>query len=589
MKSLLERSRLPLLVLAVFAIPGARLAWVASRAEVGWDVVAVQWRDATLGWFVGEHRPVPSRSPAEQADFWLAEVERVLAQEPESAELAMGAAWVLEQEALSYSNEKELKVLKATCREACLRLAQRATELEPGNPDWWRLRVLLLLRPPFWLSEFSEPRDPSWESVLADAARHDPQNSLYDYLAASVYWSRGRFDSRDPERFRRGEEHFDRAVNEKLLAIGEGSFPAVAEFLSRTSLPKPDQAAVAARLRCYGMYAQNVSGIRLRCALELRDGGRGPHAVRRHPPAPPSLLEQTRELLGLLQQVEAAEEPGELSTTIGHRTWHALRALRGLAAMQPGTAVDAVPQKLEVRAEQLSAIWENRLRQSRRADAKSDPQEWADDLSAHVAQARLNTAARLIPGALFGLLATWIVRKPRSAKADLGTTRHGVAWGLGFGVVFLALAYRTAIWPLSDEIRAAAPEIVSHVFRGSDYWQQFAMRWFAFPTYATGAVISLSLVSAWSIVRSAGDWRWVPQFLFSGPAAKWAGLIACVSRSAVGLGGVLLLLYLLAAPDAVRVAEREFQQKILPVRDPAAYWAEFNEAVALSESRAPGP
>src|SRR5690606_2473370 len=68
-----------------------------------------------------------------------------------------------------------------------LELAGTAARLEPANIHWWRYYAQLLAR----CSRFSDdltPRDPDWVTVLDECARHDPDNALYDYLAARFFW-----------------------------------------------------------------------------------------------------------------------------------------------------------------------------------------------------------------------------------------------------------------------------------------------------------------------------------------------------------------------------------------------------------------
>ncbi len=83
-------------LLLVFLVLAVRLAWVASRTETGWETITQQWRDATVGLVLGNHVPVGSLEPIDQAEFWLRETDRILAADPDNAELAMGAALVLD-------------------------------------------------------------------------------------------------------------------------------------------------------------------------------------------------------------------------------------------------------------------------------------------------------------------------------------------------------------------------------------------------------------------------------------------------------------------------------------------------------------
>ena len=89
-------------LLVVFLALAVRLAWVASRTETGWETITQQWRDATVGLVLGDHVPVGSLEPIDQAEFWLRETDRILAADPDNAELAMGAALVLDSPAWGF-------------------------------------------------------------------------------------------------------------------------------------------------------------------------------------------------------------------------------------------------------------------------------------------------------------------------------------------------------------------------------------------------------------------------------------------------------------------------------------------------------
>ena len=65
----------------------------------------------------------------------------------------------------------------------CLDLLQSATTLAPEDRDLWRTRALLLFNG-FMTPRTWEPRDSDWASVLEEAQRHDPDNALYDLIAA---------------------------------------------------------------------------------------------------------------------------------------------------------------------------------------------------------------------------------------------------------------------------------------------------------------------------------------------------------------------------------------------------------------------
>jgi len=189
----------------------ARLIWIASHTETGWLLLKRQWLDATAGMFKGEQIPISRQEPIAQADFWLKEVNRITDADPDNAQLAMGAAIVLDSPGLGFvyrystiprqpgftgvspqidSNEVNLamNLFENKCKEQCLKMAARATELQPEDVRWWRLRALLLLSGNLYGSK-NQVRDPDWLSILDQCIKQDPDNALYAYLAAWELWN----------------------------------------------------------------------------------------------------------------------------------------------------------------------------------------------------------------------------------------------------------------------------------------------------------------------------------------------------------------------------------------------------------------
>ena len=146
--------------------------------------------------------------------------------------------------------------LEEQCNARCLFLAERATRLEPKDVRWWRMRALLQFDP-----NNREPRQADWLETLDECSRHDPENALYDYLAALQMWtSSAEYDwpddknwpedeyrllVEDSDVFEQGCSRFDAGQSRPFVAIGEDGFPAVTDFLSSSGLPKVDQAEVA--------------------------------------------------------------------------------------------------------------------------------------------------------------------------------------------------------------------------------------------------------------------------------------------------------------------------------------------------------
>ena len=249
-----------------------RLLWQASRTETGQETLRLQWRDATWGLAVGNRTPIHSQEPATQARLWLDEIDRTVSRDGSDAELTIGAALVLDSPSQEYVSkylkrietipglgafpeldEEGLKAaedaFEAQCKERCLELAAKATEADPANVDWWRLRALLLWRYSMYSYDDS-PRVDNWLEILQEASQHDPENALYDYLAAHFYWEssaevdfQGETEQlavKDAERFDRGVHHFEQGQKKTFFVVGDAGFSAVERFLSETAVPITD-------------------------------------------------------------------------------------------------------------------------------------------------------------------------------------------------------------------------------------------------------------------------------------------------------------------------------------------------------------
>lgn len=307
-----------------------RLVWRGTQMETGTQSIYTHWRDATLGWVVGDHEPIYSRQPSEQAEFWLRETNRVLEASPNDAQLTMGAAFVLDSpgDGFVWRFMKRLNSLPAIgtfpdldregikqaedvfenqCKDRCLELAATAAKLEPTNVEWWRLYALLLQRNTLH-SYDATPRDPDWLNTLDECARHDPNNALYDYLAADIYWQAGaemefsgaseRLVIKDGDKFKRGTARFERGQAKPCFAVGDSGFTAVADFLSHTKTPLTDHE-----------HLVNSRGIHLRRSVLLHDVWRwqGLRATEQASAGDPTAaLNLCRQNLHLLDQYEAA-------------------------------------------------------------------------------------------------------------------------------------------------------------------------------------------------------------------------------------------------------------------------------------------
>jgi hypothetical protein len=66
-----------LCLLFLCLVLGVRVLWIASRNETGLTTLRLQWRDATVGWILGEHQSISMQEPPEQAEYWLRETDRI--------------------------------------------------------------------------------------------------------------------------------------------------------------------------------------------------------------------------------------------------------------------------------------------------------------------------------------------------------------------------------------------------------------------------------------------------------------------------------------------------------------------------------
>jgi hypothetical protein len=275
-KRLRDWRRIALFVAVVLLIGLAiRLTWTASLTQTGWETLAGHARDATLGWCL-EQRTLGELTPAEQAEFWLAEVDRVLAENPASPDLLIGAALVLHEPTGGWptirpgeSSEQRAEFRRqysARCAKRCLELAERATKSWPEDPRCWRLRAWTLFDFPepvgSLYEDYDSPwtfRDAQWRSVLEECIRHDPDNALYDYLIAEHLFRSShtaavgdpqetRFHVSDPARYAEAQRWFEPGAS-KLVITGIEEFAEPLEaFLNRTRVSRLECIAVRREL-----------------------------------------------------------------------------------------------------------------------------------------------------------------------------------------------------------------------------------------------------------------------------------------------------------------------------------------------------
>jgi hypothetical protein len=259
-----------MLFLALFG----RLVCVTSRTDTGWETIAGQWRDATVGPFVGDYAPISVREPVDQAAYWLRETKRVQAEEPDSAELAMGSALLLDSPSLAFevrymtvsksaahagltipefdtnAINRAFEEFNARCRQKCLASATRATELKPSDVRWWRLRAMMLFDGKSYRIGLVQPHVTDWLRVLQQCQDHDPDNALYNYLVAWYHFERGVDTTQlddpiiDQANFDLGMQWFLRGQRKPYCDAGGGEMHLLFVFLQRTNAPRVEYANI---------------------------------------------------------------------------------------------------------------------------------------------------------------------------------------------------------------------------------------------------------------------------------------------------------------------------------------------------------
>ncbi|MEQ8856130.1 hypothetical protein [Gimesia sp.] len=267
------RPRWPLAcLLLIFLLLLFRLLWTLGFSADSWRLLADEWRQQILS-LTSWEIPVPYQTPAEQATYWVAQTREIdtAQQDPQ---VALGAAWMLDspcelykdrhyysarfdKRSLTYllliDQEWERETLEAmgddfepVAREACLNQSKLAIRLAPENKDVWRNRAMLLFElrynantPPYY--RFI-PRQENWQKILDECARHDPENALYDYLAAIYFWSvssqqtgEQKFEILDSSKYQHAKKRLQAGLKKTFLETAYTGNAETFAFLSHTS------------------------------------------------------------------------------------------------------------------------------------------------------------------------------------------------------------------------------------------------------------------------------------------------------------------------------------------------------------------
>ena len=444
------------LVLTVMVVLAARLVITAWQLETAPGVLFVMTQDATVGWLGWEHERINRASGSRQADFWLAEVDRVLAKTPTS-EMARGAAWVLDSpgtgfyarylkptnfakipvEVDSERVSEEVNDFEGKAGQKCIEIAELATRLAPDEVQGWRTRAMLQFQSP--LTAEPKPRDEDWRVTLKAAAVRDPNNALYDYLAADQLWTESTSHDfsnddvqlivRDAERFAECSAYFEQGQMKGFPREPELDWQAVVGFLTRSNVP----------LHEHPEFINN----RL---IQARETGLGNRLLRmeleraeREPPQ--EKLRRLRNCLRLADQIGATNDltgigsAGQISDIAAENISELLKNHRDDL---PGSETADINRDL-VAIHVRNLVWETAARDMPNSQPPSPPSFsitfWALLSSWLLTSTVLLAAISLLIRLGFRILLRNVV--PR--QHTLGIVRNGVCWGIAFGVSFVVL------------------------------------------------------------------------------------------------------------------------------------------------------
>ncbi len=595
--------RMTILVGVVLLIAGLRLARVASECESGWSFVLTQWQDASLGLISLGHTSIGHSAPSEQADFWLSEIDRIVRDHPDSASIHMGAAWILDSPEIGFMqnhwrqskhalmfpqsglelDEEAISDAKAEfrdkCVDRCLEMARTATQLDATDVRWWRMRALLLFEGDTLYSgvEF-EPRREDWLTILDECKRHDPENALYDYLAALQLWNTsasydwpaasagqlagaprifGTYENnvdedstdesdeddeswiltiRDPDEFAVGLERFLAAQQLPFLAIGEAGYPSVPDFLEHSRLRKTDQVEFAvSRLVT---PRQSTLFLRLwRWQTVRADDARKAGDRQREM----DILQQS---LRFYDQAISPAETSALSTLtkFGGLRRHAYEQVVNLQTTEPATIEAGELEAIQLREEDLRIATATLERALWTLDG-TNPKEYSASWDAVVSTVTsISSAVLLIVAGVFLLLGR-ILGPHTEERPRLGIVRHLLVWAVACGMTFVVLGMAPAEM-ISHEVQRLA--IVSGIWLSAigitvaAVWfvvRSMRLRKFRFRLATLFAVMTgVAVFSAlWPLMSALFvELAKHPPELWI-PAKGWSGLDAEVLRNAMRL------------------------------------------------------
>lgn len=555
---------------------------------------------------------------------------------------------------------------ESKCHLQCLALAAKATELEPNNVEYWRLRALLLR----WNGS---QRGETPMEVLYQCARHDPDNGLYDYLAAEHWWAlsfRIEFSrSKGPRRvikdvpiFLRGVACFERGQAKTHFATADSAFPPAVEFLRETELPLEDRLQIVTSRRLVLRRSALLRSLSRTLQFRADDcvaAGNVEEAL--------ALLREDLHLINQFQR-GLTSKSDEIAVEEKVRAAVALKKLADahsdFLAPQEATHIDAIEEDAMLEqyviqeafselaagnSDKLPSIGPSGLPVYRDSDTAGDRRIviltllvnlWASLVVSLVLIALLGIvlAHILKDGCVamvaartqfFGLVIALFVTAVVFGLAPAEIISRGVqSWVLTVLVILapiISVAWFVWSWLRRKNFRFSLRAMMLWIFvfcfvlgivsitrpaaadfarvpfklwipgrewgqldaySGAQEYGRWAWAMFQWSEYKGGHLtlaIWIALLALFAIVKAKDSRQGAEVTPFT--ARERCGIFAfMLGRSCAVLAALILMAYLVAAPEVVRTVENNFQRDMAFARDPDSYWAEVNEAVCKVRS-----
>ncbi|QDT44336.1 hypothetical protein Pan241w_44450 [Gimesia alba] len=515
------RPRWPLaLFLLIFLLLGSRLIWTLRVSAESWRLFGDQWInqiDSLVKW----EPSLSEQPPAEQAAFWVQQANKIEAVKHDP-QVALGAAWMLDSPRRLYLlrhyntglNDDKLTDLRLIWIEwdretveameddfelragkACLEQSERATRLDPKNKHLWRNRALLLFQMYDREGESFQliPRSKNWLAVLDECGRHDPENALYDYLAAVYLWSvssqndpkRG-FEILDHLKFQQGQQRLRAGLQKPFLKMGFTGEAATFAFLSHTSFPLNQQNGMAesrnSNIREQFILANLLGFLRSEYVSDIRNKQLSSAATR------------ARSLLRISDQISTEDAYHYITELKSMFRLNGLADLLKLQNIDAGIMNEAEFKTISEQYDQALLEEQITLEAQERI---TKPQKISANDSLSFFQTALLTATSLnivlitLFCAIVAMLLSWICSRNSDSKlTSTGFWQPAVCWCLG-------TLFSLGLWGFF------AAEIVPFHFQ---YWPLLGCIWAGFLVCVFGALyfIRVAFSVPWSQLLSVG-------------------------------------------------------------------------------------